>query len=155
HLHDPKEKPNAKKEVLTAVAILDTAPSEKALDNAVPQFPNNNLLKNVASRLSGRIIHLTRQFSGLQPGDRDKVCGHRYQMTDHGLFVAGIINRLAPNAELHLIEVLDEYGVGTFSAIFAGLAKALELQPKYGHLLVNMSLTLSTPRQGHDTSDLP
>jgi hypothetical protein len=40
-----------------------------------------------------------------------------YRMTDHGLFVAGIIHTIAPQAELHLIEVLNPYGVGDLESI--------------------------------------
>src|SRR5258706_5938546 len=37
---------------------------------------------------------------------------HNYNMTDHGLFVAGIIHTIAPAAEIHLYEVLNSEGVG-------------------------------------------
>lgn len=58
-------------------------------------------------------------------------------IADHGLFVAGIINDIAPAARLHAIRVLDDYCVGTWSDLQEGLAK---LQSLEGHLVVNLSL---------------
>jgi len=50
---------------------------------------------------------------------------HQYQMTDHGLFVAGIVNSLAPSAEIHLYEVLNPQGAGDLQSIARGLWKVM------------------------------
>src|SRR3712207_9210754 len=40
-----------------------------------------------------------------------------YKMPDHGLFVAGIIRSIAPFAEIRLIRVLDDFGIGDMGAV--------------------------------------
>jgi hypothetical protein len=84
---------------------------------------------------------------------------HNYNMTDHGLFVAGIIHSIAPAAEIHLYEVLNSEGVGDLESIARGLWKVAEQQ--YEHfinkkevqpLVVNCSLTLNIPLEGDPDS---
>jgi hypothetical protein len=70
-------------------------------------------------------------------------------MTDHGLFIAGIIHSIVPKAEIHLIEVLNQYGVGDFTSFAQGLLKVFTeiFQPdRLG--VVNCSFMFETPR--HD-----
>jgi hypothetical protein len=70
--------------------------------------------------------------------------GHDYEMTSHGLFIAGIINTLAPQAELHLYQVLNRFGVGNLASIADALQEVYERfvdQP----LVVNLSLTINIP----------
>jgi hypothetical protein len=80
---------------------------------------------------------------------------HRYRMADHGLFVAGIIHTLAPQAALHLYEVLDPYGVGCLETIAMGIVKALQNPEIQGRLIVNCSLVLDVPLEGHLDPDFP
>jgi hypothetical protein len=84
---------------------------------------------------------------------------HNYNMTDHGLFVAGIIHSIVPAAEIHLYEVLNSEGVGDLETIARGLWQVAEEQ--YQHfiatgevkpLVVNCSLTLNIPLQGDPDS---
>ncbi len=66
------------------------------------------------------------------------VAGHEYWMYDHGLFVAGIIHTIAREAQLHLIEVLNWFGVGTLETIARGLEFArVSRKNTYTPLIVN------------------
>lgn len=77
----------------------------------------------------------------------------QHEMPDHGLFAAGIVRTLAPGAEIRLIRVLDDYGVGDLLA----LAQVLALLPATllgegpldppgkRRLIVNLSLTAALP----------
>jgi subtilisin family serine protease len=56
--------------------------------------------------------------------------------TNHGLFVAGLIRKVAPDANVHLTPVLDCNGVGELW----NLLLALKSVPKSGSLVLNLSL---------------
>jgi len=80
---------------------------------------------------------------------------HDYIMSDHGLFVAGIIHTIAPDAELHLYEVLNSQGTGDLESIARGLWKVADEQyrvfletGKFPHLVVNCSLMLDISLDG-------
>ena len=79
---------------------------------------------------------------------------HNYNMTDHGLFVAGIIHSLAPAAEIHLYEVLNPEGVGDLKSIADGLSKVYKSFPGR-RLVVNCSLVLNMPLLWQRMMDLP
>lgn len=70
---------------------------------------------------------------------------HDYVMADHGLFIAGIVNALAPAARLHLIEVLNPYGVGTLETIVRGFARVADYaaEKREAKVVINASLFLA------------
>lgn len=78
---------------------------------------------------------------------------HDYVMSDHGLFVASIINQYAPGARLHLIEVLNPFGVGTLESIANGFARAADFALKYpcAKVVVNASLFLDVGQADTDS----
>lgn len=98
----------------------------------------------------------------LNSGDKSvDVFDHAYKMVDHGLFIAGTISRflsriisdlsLKLHVNIHLIQVLNDYGVGTVDSLVRGLNWAVnnpDVQ-KRQPLVINCSLTLTTPRDGH------
>jgi len=151
------------------VAILDTAPSEEQLRLAhekwvAKQEKPHELLRSLldnggafAIGPSSRLELITANDLGAvlpDPGAL-RVRGHDYPMSDHGLFAAGIINSIAPNAHLRLIEVLNQRGIGTLESIARALHTLLE-ERKAGNtkpLVVNMSLTLAMPLEGHPRPD--
>jgi hypothetical protein len=66
-------------------------------------------------------------------------------MTDHGLFIAGIIHSIVPQAEIHLIEVLNQYGVGDMRSFVRGLRTVYEKIYKPNlRLVINCSWFLTT-----------
>lgn len=132
------------------VAILDTSHKKEDLDryhNTWKSHPIlNSLLGNSGS--NGKLrLHPDPAVESFLPNL--KIDGHDYDMTDHGLFVAGIINSIAPKAELHLYQVLNKYGLGDLRSLARALDKVLdEFQGK--RLVVNLSLTMNMPlEKGH------
>jgi hypothetical protein len=78
-------------------------------------------------------------------------------MSDHGLFVAGIIHKIAPKigdpktdineSPIHLIQVLNDNGVGTLESLTRGVCCAIDqTKDSDAPLVVNMSLTFAIPR---------
>lgn len=117
-----------------AVCILDTAPdlSSTTWDqywiDKVIQFPENPLVKslnhlrengnfemiNALDSLWENKIHKTLAKAGLES----------YRVPDHGIFVAGIIHSIAPQAKIYLIRVLDEWGIGALNPVQDGYMMA-------------------------------
>jgi hypothetical protein len=70
-----------------------------------------------------------------------------YAITDHGIFIAGIIFDFAPEANIHLIEVLNNEGVGTTQTLVDGLFAIAAKRADYtGSLIINCSLGFAPPQ---------
>jgi hypothetical protein len=68
-------------------------------------------------------------------------------MPDHGLFVAGTVRDLAPSAEVRLLRVLSDYGVGdllVLAHVLSRLPDAFLTDPTR-RLVVNLSLVADLP----------
>ena len=63
-----------------------------------------------------------------------------YPIPDHGLFIAGLIHGIAPNAPLSLEPVLDETGLGDLSLLLLGLKKVLDNKGERDPRIINLSL---------------
>lgn len=141
------------------VAVIDTAPSQALLKQAFDTWHTEHPL--IQSLLgpdgmpgAARRLHVTYGDPTLMAAVDDYgLRDHTYNMADHGLFAAGIIHTLAPQAELHLIEVLNHYGVGTLETIANGLRLAPTIKRR-GGLVVNCSLMLNLPLPGHPKPNL-
>lgn len=141
------------------VVILDTAPSMHDLVWAYERYHKVNPAKQrehhplIESLLRPggmfHVHHASREdlFRMRAVHLRD----HNYNMTAHGLFVAGIIHSIAPAAEIHLYEVLNSEGVGDLTTIYNALAKVAE-EFKGQQYVVNCSLTLTVPFNGNPDS---
>jgi hypothetical protein len=138
------------------VAILDTAPGLHELVDAYDKWRGGGhpLLEGLLGP-GGALRVYSASYEELQLTVEYSLLNHRYRMADHGLFVAGIIHTLAPQATLHLYEVLDPYGVGCLETIAAGILKALQNPNIQGRLIVNCSLVLDVPLDGHLDPDFP
>jgi len=104
------------------VAILDTSYSKEKLDKYHNKWKSHDILNSLLgnSGSSGQLhLHLDSNVDSYLP--KLLIAGHGYDMTDHGLFVAGIINTIAPAAELHLYQVLNHHGLGDLSFIAGAL----------------------------------
>jgi hypothetical protein len=133
------------------VAILDTAP---ALHDIVQTYfewrtchPGEHPLLESLLAPGGPLTVYPASAADLHRLAAFGLNEHNYLMTDHGLFVAGIIHTLAPRASLHLYEVLNPYGVGDLETIAGGLLRALE-PPRPAKLVVNCSLVFNVPTVG-------
>lgn len=144
------------------VAILDTCPSADAVRSAsATRFPANGLLSDVAANVRiGQPPSLAPDaFTHLDPDQTDaaavtvnwqddlSAADAAYAMPDHGLFVAGLVRAIAPGAEVHLIRVLSDNGVGDMFALIQVLTQLPEALGISGarRLIVNLSLVADVP----------
>jgi hypothetical protein len=137
------------------VIILDTAPCAHDLVLAykelvlVPERQTRKghpLLKNLLGP-GGRLkVYPATYEEHLRMGNTS-LNKHGYKMDDHGLFIAGVIHSIVPKATIHLIEVLNQFGVGDLESIASGLAKAFAIsrQSRSRKLVVNFSIGLEMP----------
>lgn len=144
------------------VAILDTAPLSAELQAAAARLGlQHPLLRSLST--SGSFTRVPENDPNWQlrlpPGTPPALAptatelrlrDHDYSMRDHGLFVAGIIHTIAPAAQIRLIEVLNEYGVGYLDTIVRAFR---QLQAEHladnTPLVINCSLTLNMPLGDH------
>jgi Subtilase family len=112
------------------VFVLDTVPQVDDIFNAAGKAGNNNLLlaEMVTAIKAGTMVigdqSVPKEIRTSIRTGKD-VYGRLFgfDMPDHGLFVAGIIHDLAPNAKIECMRVLNDYGIGTFATICAALEK--------------------------------
>jgi hypothetical protein len=137
------------------VAVLDTAPTANALKQAFanPDFSGNALLQRVKAQIGNGSNVMYAPQNDVWRRLNDAVQGvaldqHDYDMSDHGLFVAGIIASIAPEARIRIIEVLNKHGVGTVETITNGLNQLLK-ERRTVPLVINLSLTLQAPTLEH------
>lgn len=150
------------------VAVLDASPALPQVEAAARRYPENWLLQEVVgpdrhftideelSVPSDVLKHLDRYLpswrGGLVAGADGEVHvpTEPYLMPDHGLFTASIIRQLAPTAEIHLVRVLSDYGVGDLLALVDVLRRLpAALNPDGDkRLVVNLSLVAGMPSAG-------
>jgi len=80
--------------------------------------------------------------------------GDPASVVDHGLYISGLIHEAAPRAQIRLIRVLNDYGIGDLQSILIGVqtiatnpettAKLLNIDPQR-RIVVNMSLGFGPP----------
>jgi hypothetical protein len=153
------------------VAVLDTCPApEQVLAAAAPSSPRSTwLLRDVAFGSPSTSIGappslhdpqdfeqlISPSFSSqpLTPNWRATLCNtalqpHHFLMPDHGLFATGIVRDIAPAAEIHLIRVLGDFGVGDLQGLTTVLSALLaQQQASPGRrLIVNLSLMADVPK---------
>ncbi|BCX05586.1 MAG: hypothetical protein KatS3mg053_3524 [Candidatus Roseilinea sp.] len=136
-------------------SAFSTHPLGKVLSEPLQPDPNGGMRSADGTLTMIRADELGPDlFAGLKD-----VSGHplyaahhpAYDMSDHGPFIAGIIRQIAPQARLHLVQVLNEYGVGTLASIAAGfehVARSLPNGKPAGPVIVNCSFTLALPLPG-------
>ena len=121
------------------VVILDTVPDESDLEQAFSDDRNNELLQDLLPHLT-----MYRDLGQHILSEGHELEDYKYEMVDHGLFVAGIVHLIAPEAKIHLVRVLNRRGVGDLGSLLAGLTLLQRLK-KEGPLVINCSLTLAIP----------
>jgi hypothetical protein len=136
------------------VAILDTAPSALDLEEAYERWQNtNDLIKRLLDP-TGKLRVIREIYADIELLDYS-LEGHRYWMADHGLFIAGEIDSIAPEAMKHLIKVFTSYGSASTETIAQGILRILT-DPEIGRpLIVNCSFGLAAPVPGHDDPNFP
>ncbi|MBI3243096.1 MAG: S8 family serine peptidase [Chloroflexi bacterium] len=130
------------------VAILDTVPAKIDLDEAYKRWQNSRHLIDKLWGPNGKVQVHKDIYADIELMDYSPV-GHHYLMPDHGLFVAGIINAIAPEATLHLVKAFTPYGSGSTETIAQGLLQVLQ-NPEIGRpLIVNCSFGLNIDDSSH------
>jgi len=132
------------------VAILDTAPCphELVIAHKEGTKKNNPLLQTLLGP-DGKLHVYWATYDQLLRMYNTSFNNHDYRMSDHGIFAAGIIHSIVPDATIHLIEVLNPLGVGDLLTLAEGFHKVFyEIYQKAGQkrrLVVNCSLMLVSP----------
>jgi len=127
------------------VAILDTAPSAQALVSAYKEWPEHPLISTLLGP-QGKLHLYPATYDELLRMTCTSLNEHDYKMTDHGLFIAGIIHSIVPEAEIHLIEVLNQYGVGDLTSFAQGLQTVSKMIDEQNRkTVINCSWMLELP----------
>jgi len=143
------------------VVIFDTLPPDLDLEAAAKKFPENDLLRRLKNRWkSKQFIFKSAKDLGIElPPDLTQAADgdyhgytHQgmYNMSDHGLFIAGVISDYVPadHMNIYLVETQNNYGVGTITTLARGIEELIKgnvIPPermKYP-LIVNCSLCVS------------
>lgn len=135
------------------VVILDTSYSIEELKDFQVKWPTHDLIQNLLGPsgslrgASGQLnVTLDPMVASLVPDLT--IDGHDYEMNDHSLFVAGIIDTIAPKSELHLYQVLNKYGVGDVLSLVRALTRVIgTFGDRLDKVVVNASLTVVTPME--------
>jgi hypothetical protein len=127
------------------VAILDTSPCAQDLVAAYKEWPDHPIISTLLGP-NGKLHLYPASYDELLRLGNTSLNDHDYKMTDHGLFIAGIIHSIVPKAEIHLIEVLNQYGVGDFISFVQGLLTVREaINKPERKLIINCSWMLDFP----------
>lgn len=136
-----------------SVAILDTAPTADALTAAYDKWVTratsgapHPILKRLWNETG---INPRLQLIPMSQPTKDRLSkysieDHPYSISDHGLFVAGIIDTLAPDATLYLYEALNDRGVCDSQSVLAGI-DWIQNNQKIKRVVVNCSLFVLIP----------
>jgi subtilase family protein len=131
------------------VAVLDTAPCPHDLVAAYKECKGWHPLINTLLGPNGKLkLYPATYDQHLRMGSTS-LNQHDYKMTDHGLFVAGIIHSIVPQATIHLVEVLSPLGVGDLATLGDGFQKVWQIYQNAiaaGHkIVINCSWMLDMP----------
>lgn len=127
------------------VAILDTAPCAHDLIAAPKEWPDHPIISSLLGP-NGKLRLYPASYNELLRMGNTSINDYDYDLTDHGLFVAGIIHSIAPKADIHLIEVMNHCGVGDFMSFVQGLQKVrTEIYDPERKLVINCSWILEFP----------
>jgi hypothetical protein len=125
------------------VAILDTAPvsttDESTIRGLIPRL--QPVIYDGSSPGNSQRLNVLKPYTP----EREHI-----QMPDHGTFIAGIVDSVAQGtATIYLYEVLNSFGVGSFTIIAQGLQRAIrelyDLDPNKTDLIINCSFMFRVP----------
>lgn len=148
------------------VAILDTCPHSD-IQTLAHTFPKNELFKEVAglvglgnpvslmpssanlfSQIQGAVPSwlgwLLTLFNTVPGAASTALINASYSMPSHGLFSAGIVKDIVPNATIHLIGILNDVGISSQDVLAAVFLNLPSLIAPGQNLVVNCSWTTST-----------
>jgi hypothetical protein len=148
----------------TRIAIFDTSPFDEAgweghrCDNCSIQQLTDNAQAFSGLDMTLNVWHQIDLIEGTTcPGYDRRDPEHRslegQDVSNHGLFVAGLAHAVAPSSEIYLVRVLEKDGCGTLYQIVEGIRTFMdEILEKEGTLngtVINLSLGM------HLAPDMP
>lgn len=146
------------------VVILDAFPAPEQIQYAANAAgPQNTLLQHMATGMLSRepfqvvapAISLNSTYEVPGP-EQTAVTGKDiygrlagFPMADHGLFIAGLIRDIVPEASIECVRILNDFAVGEVSVLVQALAN-IEARLRAGDLqgqrvVINMSLVIGPP----------
>jgi len=146
------------------VFVVDALPERAIIANAAQNAGNTNgLLHNVNetatfdySQMSSVQGMLLAQHTNCAAVGKD-VYGEHFPMliSDHGLFVAGIVRDIARDADIECIRVLNDFCMGDMQTLMSALWKIykrkLEGDLRDTPVVINMSLVIPTDTQAQNS----
>ena len=136
------------------VFVLDTLPKLGTIKRAAEVAENNNLLlldvmENVIPNVSYQLLPDVLDVPNPHMPETGKDLYGRvvgFHMADHGLFEAGVIHDIAPDANIECIRVLNDFCVGDVSVLIQAL-EGIHDRVLFGNLkdkpvVINMSLVI-------------
>lgn len=139
------------------VFVLDALPKLADITRAANAAgANNKLLLDVATNVQFRYNYdslvdaVDPSGSGQITVGKDIFGRHStFNMPDHGLFIAGIVRSLAPDASIECIRVLNDYCVGDLNVLLQALQDIHDRMFEGGDLhkklvVINLSLVIPT-----------
>lgn len=100
------------------VYVLDSIPLAESWAHLAQMQDRPQPLMSLLNKMT---IRTAADLGVILPDEHYEIAGHTYEMSDHGLFIAGLIHGSAPDANIRLLEVLNRFGVGTLRSLLAGL----------------------------------
>lgn len=147
------------------VFVLDAFPSPQSIDHAArAAWYHNTLLHQLAAGMVSQrpqaaeppaiSLDTTYEIPGpLETAVTGKDIYGRlsgFPMANHGLFIAGLVRDLAPEARLECVRILNDFGTGDLSSLVQALT-AIEARQRPGGdlagkpIVVNLSLVIGPP----------
>lgn len=125
------------------VFILDTLPSADGMQNMLRFYPRNVAIQ----RLFGNGFPKMVESETLKRLPKDYFYGGKYgyKMPDHGVFIAGTVAAMEESADITIVEVMNEWGVGTLQSVLEGLRYVVENRNPKKTTIVNCSFNITVP----------
>lgn len=165
HLHDLPDRLHEATGAGVTIFVLDAFPAPEQIANAANGAGRQNkLLQHMAGGmltnepLAANPPAISLDYTYEIPGpDETAVTGKDvygrlsgFPMPDHGLFAAGLVRDLAPEARIECIRVLNDFGVGDSQSLVKALTSIARRLLSGGDLyktpvVINLSLVLGPP----------
>lgn len=141
-------------DVKVKVILLDTASGKDkeviARALGLPHYSDNSLLGKIVNDLQTRKMLITDPYAPFLlkdyffAGQDDLGRPFAYNMSDHGLFIAGIIRSIAPQAEIKLVRTQNEYGAGEMNVFIEALEDVANRNDAH-QIVLNLSMGALPP----------
>ncbi len=136
------------------VILLDTSPGLAkdiiARAQSLPDYADNSLLGQLVNDLQTGKMLITDPYAAILPDDHFTAGQDNlgrpfgYNMDDHGLFIAGIIRSIVPQAEMKLVRTQNPYGAGDLNVFLDALDEVGQRQDTK-EIVLNLSMGTLPP----------